>query len=367
MISEEKKYRFLFAGGGTGGHLFPVVSVAEKIRELIPESRILFIGTKNKIESRVVPQYGFEFKSIWISGFARKFTLQNLLFPVKMITSSVQSLLICMRFKPRVAIGSGAYVAGPAIWGASVLGAKVILMESNSYPGITNRLLEKKADEIHITFENSAKYFRDKNKLKLSGNPVRTSLKKIPRAEALTKFNLREDKKTLLVLGGSLGARIINQNIAGLVQSLEEKGYQIIWQAGEYYFEEYKSYNSANVVVKPFIDDMSAAYSSADLVVARAGATTISESALLGLPVLFIPSSNVAADHQYKNAKSLIESNAAELLRDEELPGKLLTKMISLLNDDERRSTLSINIKKFSHVNAAEVIAKSAIKMAEEI
>lgn len=366
-MSTNSIYRFIFAGGGTGGHLYPAIAVAEQIRLLKPESEILFVGTKNKIESRVVPKLGFDFKTIWISGLARKLTLKNILFPVKVLVSMIQSILINMKLKPRVAVGAGAYVSGPVLWGASVLGSKIMLLEQNSYPGVTNRMLEKKADEIHISFEDSKKYFRDEKKLILSGNPVRTDVKLIDKNSALEKFGLGADKKTLLILGGSLGAKSINEAVKNNIDLFLEKGIQIIWQTGGLYFEQYKAFDNGRVKVMAFIDDMASAYSACDLLAARAGATTIAEVAQLGLPVVFIPSKNVAANHQYKNAKSLVDGNAAELIEDEKLSDKLFSKVYELINNENRLLELKGNIKKFSKPDAAKVIAERAIKLAEEI
>ena len=225
--------RYLFAGGGTGGHLFPAVAVANEIKNMKPESEILFVGTKKKIEARVVPLLGYKFRSIWISGVSRSFNLNNLLFPVKLVVSVFQSLFIAMKFKPSVAIGSGGYVAGPAIWSSSVMGAKIILLEQNSYPGITTRLLEKYADEIHISFPNSKKYLRKKDLIKETGNPVRDNLGTNERTEAIRSFNLSEEKKTLLVLGGSLGARSINNALAKMINKNElEKYLNDGWKIG---------------------------------------------------------------------------------------------------------------------------------------
>lgn len=357
--------RYLFAGGGTGGHLFPAIAVADKIMELKPGSKILFVGTKNKIEARVVPQRGYDFKSIWISGFSRKVTLRNLLFPVKVIISMIQSLLINMKFKPTVAIGTGAYVSGPAIWGASVLGAKVILLEQNSYPGVTNRLLEKSADEIHVNFDESKKYFKNSGKIFVTGNPVRVNDELVEKSTALRKFGLSENKKVLLVLGGSLGAASINKAVMQLVNENKFENIQVLWQCGERYYDQYKAFESDNVKVRAFIDDMKAAYSCADLVIARAGATTIAEIAAIGLPTVFVPSSNVSADHQYKNAIELEKGNAAIVIRDSEVNEKLGSEIISLMNDEKRMNEMKSNIKKFATPNAAEIIAKRAISYVE--
>ena len=235
MKNNQTPYRFLFAGGGTGGHLYPAIAVADEIKRLKPESEIIFVGTKSKIEGKVIPKLGYEFKSIWIKGFARKFNLENLIFPIKLFVSALQSLFISFRFKPRVAIGSGGYVAGPAIWGASIMGAKIILMESNSYPGVTTRLLERIADEIHVSFEDSKKYLRNINKLKLTGNPVRKELGTIIKSDAKKFFGLDENKFTVLVLGGSLGAASINSAVAGCIAEFEKKSIQFIWQTGKNY------------------------------------------------------------------------------------------------------------------------------------
>lgn len=357
-------YRFLFAGGGTGGHLYPAIAVADEIKRLKPESEILFVGTKSKIEGRVVPKLGYGFKSIWIKGFARKFNMENLLFPVKLLVSLVQSLFISFRFKPRVAIGSGGYVAGPAIWGASVLGAKVILMESNSYPGVTTRLLERYADEVNISFEDSKKYLRRPDKIKLTGNPVRSELGSSTKEESKKSFGLDENKFTILVLGGSLGAASINNSVAECVEELENKSLQIIWQTGKNYYHSYKNINLDSVKILDFIEDMNKAYSACDLLVARAGATTIAELTVLGIPSILIPSPHVAENHQYYNAKSLAEKNAAVLIKDSDVKSLLKDKILEVVVDKNLLCSLSENAKRISKPDAANVIAKSAINFA---
>ncbi len=365
MVNRRGVYRFIFAGGGTGGHLFPAVAVAEQIKKMKPESKIMFVGTKDKIEARIVPKLGFDFNTIWISGFSREFTIKNILFPVKLIVSMLQSLLICLKYKPQVAVGSGAYVSGPVVWAASFLGAKVVLLEQNSYPGITNRILEKKADQIHLCFENSKKYFRDQKKLKVTGNPVRLEMELIEKNKALNKFNLDPDKKTVLVIGGSLGAKSINEALKNNLNKFVKNNLQIIWQTGIGYFDEYKSFESNSVRVLPFIDNMIGAYSAADLVIARSGATTIAEVSYLGLPVIFVPSTNVAANHQFKNAQALLENEAALLIPDNELNEKLFPEVQNLLNDESKLKKLSSNIKNFSKPDAAKEIAEEVIKLAE--
>jgi UDP-N-acetylglucosamine--N-acetylmuramyl-(pentapeptide) pyrophosphoryl-undecaprenol N-acetylglucosamine transferase len=360
-------YRFIFAGGGTGGHLYPALAVAQQIRAMKPEADILFVGAKHKLEERVVPEYGFKFMPIWVSGFSRKLNMNNLMFPVKLFVSLLQSLKITMGYKPRVAIGSGAYVSGPVIWSASVMGAKVILLEQNSYPGITNRMLEKKAEEIHITFEESKKYFRNAEKLKLTGNPIRINLKLNSKEEAKKTMDLDPRKKVLLILGGSGGAGSINKTVAENINNLVEKDIQVIWQTGQFYFEQYKNQASKYVKVFPFISDMSMAYSACDVVLARSGATTIAEVSYLAIPVVFVPSSNVAANHQYMNAKALKTAGAAELIEDKNLNDEFLPVMNEIIFNEVRQESLKKNIVPFAKPLAAQIIAESAIKMAERI
>lgn len=367
MNKQLNKYRFLFAGGGTGGHIYPAIAVAQKLKSLKPESEILFVGTKNKIESRVVPENGFQFKSIWISGFSRKFTFKNIWLPFKIAVSVVQSILINTRFKPRVALGTGAYVSGPVIWASSLMGSKVVLLEQNSYPGLTNRFLEKKAEEIHISFKESEKYFREKDKLKLTGNPIRINLNRIDKIEARKKLNLETDRKTLLVLGGSLGSASINKAIASNIDEYLRKGIQIIWQCGADYYQKYKSFSNGRVKVSAFIEDMSSVYSACDLAVCRAGATTIAEVSALGVPVIFVPSKNVAANHQYFNAKEICDNDAAALIDDSNIDDELLPVVINTILNEALLESYSTRIKSFSNLDAVNIIAGNVIKLAETV
>jgi UDP-N-acetylglucosamine--N-acetylmuramyl-(pentapeptide) pyrophosphoryl-undecaprenol N-acetylglucosamine transferase len=367
MRLQRTPYRFLFAGGGTGGHLFPAVAVAEKIRMIVPEAEILFVGTKSRIEGRVVPQLGFKFKSIWIKGFSRKINFENLLFPLKLVVSIMQSIFININFKPKVAIGSGGYVSGPAIFGSSVTGAKIILLEQNSFPGITTRLLEKYAEEVHISFEDSKKYFHNPEKLFFTGNPIRSSLALTEKNEALKEFGLTNLKKTLLIIGGSLGAGSMNEAVADSIKKFEEKEIQIIWQTGNGYFDKYKNLSSDSVKVLPFITKMNLAYSACDLLLARAGATTIAELLALGIPSILVPSPNVAENHQYFNAKSLAKNNSAILVEDHNMKAELADTVIITITDGNKLKQLSVNAIASARPNAAEVIARNAIKYAEAV
>ncbi len=361
MSKELNKYRILFAGGGTGGHLYPAIAVAEELRKIKPEAEILFVGSKNKIEGKIVPALGFQFRNIIVRGFARELSVKTFLFPFYLMISVFQSIAIAMKYKPKVAIGTGGYVAGPVIWASSIIGSKVILIEPNSYPGITTRLLEKYADEVHISFEYTKKYLRRQNILKLTGNPVRNSLKIYDKKNALKKFDLSESKKTLLIVGGSLGANSINKAVEKNLNDLIKNQIQLIWQVGKNYFAEYSKYQTSECKVFPFIENMGEAFSACDLVVARAGASTISEIAFLGLPAVLIPSPNVAENHQYHNAKALADDRAVILIEDKNVEKELLDTVTKTLSDESLLNELKVNIKKFAKPEASYQIAKSAI------
>jgi len=360
------KYRFLFAGGGTGGHLFPAIAVAQKILSIKPEAEILFVGTSSKIEGSVVPKLGFNFSSIWISGFSRSFSFKNILFPFKLIVSLMQSILINMKFKPKVAIGSGGYVSGPAIFGANVMGARIILLEQNVYPGVTTRLLEKYAEEIHLSFEDSKRYFKDPEKIKITGNPIREDLKYIDKNSALKSFELPPNKKTILILGGSLGAKSINEAICNNIENFKKNGIQIIWQTGKYYIDTYKKYLSDTIKVVPFIEDMNSAYSACDLVISRAGGITITEIMNLGIPSILIPSPNVAENHQYLNAKNLFENKAALFIEDSKINMELLDLILNTISDDKKLLNLKNNSLQIAKPEATKIVAERAIKLADE-
>ncbi len=358
-------YRFLFAGGGTGGHLFPAVAVAEKIRSMKPEAEILFLGTRSKIEGRVVPKLGFQFKPIWIKGFARKFAIENFLFPVKLVVSVFQSIFYCMNFKPKVAIGSGGYVAGPALFAANLFGAKIILLEQNSFPGITTRLLERYAQEIHVSYENSKKYFKRSKPLFVTGNPVRNVNSLLDKKIALETLQLTPAKKTLLLLGGSLGAKKLNQVMAQALPLLLENDLQIIWQTGSLYYDQYKHLQNENCKVMAFVEDMQLVYSACDAVISRAGATTLAEITSFGLASILIPSPNVAENHQYYNAKSLVDADAAILLEEKNIEENFTSEIISLMKNESQLITIRANAKAIGKPNAAGEIAIRALKLAE--
>jgi len=358
-------YRFLFAGGGTGGHLFPAIAVAEIIRSMKPEAEILFLGTRSKIEGRVVSKLSFQFKPIWIKGFARKFAIENFLFPMKLVVSVFQSIFYCMNFKPKVAIGSGGYVAGPALFAANLFGAKIILLEQNSFPGITTRLLERYAQEIHVSYENSKKYFKRNKPLFVTGNPVRNVNSLLDKKIALETLQLSPDKKTLLLLGGSLGAKKLNQVMAQALPLLLENDLQIIWQTGSLYYNQYKYLQNENCKVMAFVEDMQFVYSACDAVISRAGATTLAEITAFGLASILIPSPNVAENHQYYNAKSLVDAGAAILLEEKNIEENFTSEIISLMKNENKIKTIRANAKAIGKPNAAGEIAIRALKLAE--
>ena len=365
MVTQKNRFKFLFAGGGTGGHLFPAVAVAEKIRSIVPEADILFVGTKSRIEGRVVPKLGFKFKSIWIKGFSRKITFENFLFPLKLMVSLVQSFIINLRFRPSVAIGTGGYVAGPAIWGSSLVGAKIMLIEQNSYPGVTTKLLQNYADEIHLSYEDSKKYFRNSSKLFMTGNPVRENLVRKNKSDALATFGLDPKRRTLLILGGSLGASSINSAVMQNVKKLTELNVQLIWQTGKTHYETYKHLSSESVWISAFIENMNDAYSACDLVLARAGATSIAEVLFLGVPSILVPSPNVAENHQFYNAKSLADKGAVILLEDKDLKEKFLSEVESNLLNETKLFELSRIAMQLSKPEATSVIAQRAVSYAK--
>lgn len=365
MTKNLTKYRFLIAAGGTGGHLYPAIAVAEAIKQLKPESEILFVGSANKIEGSVTKQLGYSFKNISVKGFNRKISLKTFLFPFYLIYSLFQSLLIVMKFNPKVSIATGGYISGPPILAASIIGSKIILIESNSYPGITTRLLEKYADEIHINYEYTKKFLRRQNILKLTGNPVRIKFQKQDKINAVKKFNLSESNKILLILGGSLGAKSINEAIKNSLEHLINNQIQIIWQVGKKYYDYYKNYQSSYCKIYPFIENIDEAFSACDLIITRAGASTISEIAFLGLPAILIPSPNVAENHQYYNAKAIADNNAAILLEDDKINTQLSNLIVNTIYNEKLLFSLSVNIKKFSNPQANYIIAKNAFSLIE--
>lgn len=357
--------RVLLAGGGTGGHLFPALAVAEKLRILKPDTEFLFIGKAGKIEERVVPRFGIAFQSIPAEGLSRKSLVKNIVVLVKFLAGFIKSLLLCMTFKPHVAVGTGGYTTAAPVLASKVYGAKVVLLESNSHPGVTIKLLQRFADQIHVAFKDTVKYLKAKEKVVVSGNPLRSTVTLISREKAVETFGLNPNRKTVLVLGGSQGASAINTGVSDIIQSLRENSVQMILQTGQVYFEDMKLFAGEGVVVVPFIDDMQSAFSAADVIISRSGATTVAEIATLGKAAILIPSPNVAENHQYFNAKAMADENAAILIEEKELKEKLESTLLALLSNTEQRNFIEENCKKFSHANSAENVARMILQLTE--
>jgi UDP-N-acetylglucosamine--N-acetylmuramyl-(pentapeptide) pyrophosphoryl-undecaprenol N-acetylglucosamine transferase len=359
-----KQYKFILSGGGTGGHIYPAIAIANELKLRFPDAEFLFVGAKDKMEMQKVPQAGYQIKGLWIAGLQRKVSMQNLMFPFKLVDSLWESKKILKGFMPDVVIGTGGFASGPLLKMASLMGIPTVIQEQNSFPGITNKLLSKKAEVICVAYEDLERFF-PKDKLVLTGNPVRQDLIGIEskRAEAIQHFNLDENKKTLLVLGGSLGSRRMNQLIEKELGKITSQNVQIIWQCGKLYFEDYKKYNSDNVHVFAFIERMDLVYAAADLVISRAGASSVSELSIVGKPVIFIPSPNVAEDHQTKNAKSIVDKKGGLLLKESELDSEFSLVFEALLKDQGKQNQLSENIKQLAMPEATKIIADEIEKL----
>ncbi|UOK42716.1 MULTISPECIES: undecaprenyldiphospho-muramoylpentapeptide beta-N-acetylglucosaminyltransferase [Flavobacterium] len=357
--------KFIISGGGTGGHIYPAVAIANELKIRFPNADILFVGAKDKMEMQKVPQAGYPIEGLWISGIQRKLTLDNAMFPFKLISSLSKSFGILKSFKPDVVIGTGGFASGAVLKVASMIGIPTVIQEQNSYPGITNKLLSKKANKICVAYENLERFFPKENMI-LTGNPVRQDLISVSekRNEAIAHFGLNPSKKTLLVLGGSLGARRINQLLEKELDFLLSQNVQIIWQCGKLYFDEYKHFSDKeNVQVLSFIDRMDLVYAAADVVISRSGASSVSELCIVGKPVIFIPSPNVAEDHQTKNAKAIVDKNGAILLKESELDVQFETVFQGLISNQEKQSELSKNIKQLALPNATKDIADEIVKL----
>ncbi|MBK7872723.1 MAG: undecaprenyldiphospho-muramoylpentapeptide beta-N-acetylglucosaminyltransferase [Saprospiraceae bacterium] len=360
--------KIIISGGGTGGHIFPAIAIANAIKSKHPDADILFVGAKGRMEMEKVPKAGYKIEGLWISGFQRKLTLQNLLFPIKLLSSMAKARQIIRRFKPDVAVGVGGYASGPLLEMATRMGVPALIQEQNSYAGATNRLLSQKVQKICVAYDGMERYF-PREKLVLTGNPVRKDLVDIQamRGEALQYFMLDLNKKTLIIFGGSLGARTLNQAMAASTEWLQKRpDVQVLWQCGSLYVEQFKNCETAklpNVKLNAFIDRMDLAYKMADVAIARAGALTVSELCLVGLPSILIPSPNVAEDHQTKNAMALVQKNAAILLKDSDAQAQMIAKALELLDDEVLKQELSTNIKQLAKPNAAEEIANEVLKL----
>ena len=367
-MSERKPYRFIISGGGTGGHIYPALAVANEIKAQYDDAEILFVGAKGRMEMTKVPEAGYNIIGLWISGFQRKVSIENLYFPFKVLSSFLSARKVIKKFKPSAVIGFGGYASGPIMLAASGKKIPMMLQEQNSYAGLTNKQLAGKVKKVCVAYDDMERYF-PKEKITLTGNPVRKDILDVTnkKEQALAHFNLSSSKKTILVIGGSLGARTINNSVLHDMNKLLHTGTQLIWQTGKFYFDEMKSkaskFDLSNVRIMEFVKEMDLAYAAADVVISRAGALSISELCLVGKPVIFVPSPNVAEDHQTKNAVALTSKDAAVMVPDNQAKDKMIEQALLLLQDEGRSKQLGTNIKKLGKPNAAKDIVSELMKI----
>ncbi|MBL7472475.1 undecaprenyldiphospho-muramoylpentapeptide beta-N-acetylglucosaminyltransferase [Robertkochia sediminum] len=357
-------YKFILSGGGTGGHIYPAIAIAKALQARYPQASFLFVGAKDKMEMEKVPQEGFDIKGLWISGIQRKLTLTNLMFPFKLISSLFRSRQIIKAFEPDLVVGTGGFASGPLLKMAASMQVPCVLQEQNSYPGITNKWLAPQAEKIFVAYDGLERFF-PAAKIVKTGNPVRSDLLKIDhlKEEAMSYFDFESGKPVLFVMGGSLGAKRINELVAQHLDLFKELGVQVLWQCGKLYYEQYKHLAAEGVKVKPFISRMDLAYGCASVMISRAGASSVSELSIVGKPVLFIPSPNVAEDHQTKNAMAVVEKGAALMLSEKELDASFETVFRELITSKEQQQALGTNIRKMALPQATENIVDEIVNI----
>lgn len=367
-MSTHQPYRLIISGGGTGGHIFPAIAIANAFRERHPDAQILFVGAKGRMEMIRVPEAGYKIIGLWISGLQRSMKLSNLLFPIKLIVSYLRAMVIVKKFNPHVVIGTGGYASGPIMMAATRLGIASMIQEQNSFAGLANKQVARKVSKVCVAYEGMEKYF-PKEKIVLTGNPVRKDILVIAekRSKALSQFGFDANKKTLLIIGGSLGARTINESILYGIEKFIDAQVQVIWQTGKVYHEEYKSklskYDLKKIRVYDFLHEMDLAYAAADVVISRSGAIAVSELCIASKPSILVPSPNVAEDHQTKNAMALVNNRAAQLVTDKDAKTQLVAEAMKLLFDETRAEMLSENIGKLAKPNATSEIVNEIEKL----
>ena len=357
-MSNKKKYKFIISGGGTGGHIYPALSIADSLKNKFINSELLFVGSKNRMEMKIIPNRGYKIRGLNISGFNRKVSISNLLLPFKLIISLFQSLIILIKFRPNLVIGTGGFASGPILFVSSLINIPTFIQEQNSYPGITNKILGKYSKKIFVAYAGMDKFF-DPKKIIYSGNPVRESIrlfKSVKNQQVYKKLNLKSNKKIILVLGGSQGADKLNKSITDSIDFFIKNDLQVILQTGTRYYENYKKFKNKNLIIVPFVDKIEELYSISDLIVSRSGASIISELCIVGKPVIFVPSPNVVDDHQTKNARSIYDNGACEFINEDELDFKLTPIINKLIVSDIYRINLSEKIKAISKKNAVKII-----------
>ena len=363
------RIKIIISGGGTGGHIFPAIAIANAVKELLQDVEILFVGANGRMEMKRVPEAGFAIKGLDIYGLQRKFNLKNIIenlkLPLRLYRSTQQARKIIKDFSPNVVVGVGGYASAPILRVAANMKIPTLIQEQNSYPGITNKLLSKKVDVICTAYDNLERYF-NASKIIKTGNPIRKDIiNDVDKREAYRYFQLDEQKKTVVVVGGSLGSRTINESVSGFVQELSDKNIQLIWQTGEYYYQSLsqKYKDLEGIKIMPFVRRMDYLYSVANVVVSRAGALALSELCVVGKPCILIPSPNVSEDHQTKNAKVLSDAKAAVLIPDNKACKELKTAVLELINDSVRCAAMEESLKKMAQPDAAKLIAKEVIKL----
>ena len=371
MSNNGQPYRLIISGGGTGGHIFPAIAIANSFRERHPNAQILFVGAQGRMEMTRVPDAGYKIIGLWISGLQRKLTLSNLLFPVKVIVSSIRAAVIIKRYKPHVVIGTGGYASGPIMMAATRFGVPAIIQEQNSFAGLANKQVAAKVSKVCVAYDGMEKYF-PKDKIVLTGNPVRKDIISVSekRVRGLNHFGFDSGTKTLLIIGGSLGARSINESILHNIEKLIDAGVQVIWQTGKGYYDSYRAslvkYDLKKIRVQDFVKEMDLAYAAADVVISRSGALAVSELCIAGKPAILVPSPNVAEDHQTKNAMALVDKDAALFVADKDAKAKLVDEALKLLFDESLASKLSINILRLAKPRATEDIVNEIEKLIKE-
>jgi UDP-N-acetylglucosamine--N-acetylmuramyl-(pentapeptide) pyrophosphoryl-undecaprenol N-acetylglucosamine transferase len=369
-MKEQQHRKIIISGGGTGGHIFPAISIANALKRIDPDIDILFVGAEGRMEMEKVPAAGYRIIGIPVEGLRRKLSIKNVAVLFKVVKSLFKASKIIREFKPDAVVGVGGYASGPVLRRAGAMGIPTLIQEQNSYAGITNRLLAKRASMICVAYEGMEKYF-DSTKIVFTGNPVRKDISGMTndRVEALRNFGFSKNKPVILVLGGSLGSATLNESILNGLDRLKEKGCQVIWQTGKYYFESMKELSAGKtgdeIKVMGFIERMENAYSSADVIVSRAGAGTISELCLTARPVILVPSPNVSEDHQTKNALALSGKDAAITIADKDSRNELVDAILNLIEDDDRRKLLADNIAKLAISDSDERIAREILKLTE--
>jgi len=354
-----KPSKYIISGGGTGGHIYPAIAIADELKAQNPTAQIVFVGASGKMEMEKVPQAGYNIHGIWISGLQRKQLWRNILFPLKLGISLLQSLLIWVRYRPDVLIGTGGFASGPMLFMGNLMGSKTLLQEQNSYPGITNKLLAKKANSIAVAYPGMERFF-PKGKISYTGNPLRSSLLQIEglKDQALKHFGLSGNRKQLVILGGSLGAQRINELVATQLELFNSLDLDVIWQCGKLYFDRYQHLATDRIKIYPFIKEMNLLYSVADIIISRAGAASVSELCLVGKTTLLIPSPNVAENHQFHNANALVRQNAAILIEEKDLDQSFETVFRAVVESPKKQLELEKNIRLMAKPEATKEIIK---------